>query len=284
MKESDTIQRFIFEHADIRGGIVHLNQTYQTIINQFDYPKAIQNLIGCACIAAVLLSDSIKFKGQLSLQFKGNEDIPLLIIKCDNTFNIRALAKFNPDASDKAFQKAFKEGVLAITIEQDNQVNAYQSIVPIIGDSLSDSLEHFFAQSEQISTKVFLSTSNSQACGMLLQLMPGEDGEKREEFWQYAIKIGETISQEELETLDNQTVLFRLYHETQLRLFDAKHIQFKCTCNKDKMLQIIYTLGQKDAKQLLKEQGAIRINCDFCHTHYEFDAIDIALIFKNTSL
>ena len=280
MQETDNIQRFIFEHADIRGEIVHLNQTYQTITNQSNYPLPIQALIGQACLAAVLLTDSIKFQGQLTLQFKGNSDIPLLIVKCDHNFNLRALAKFNPDASESHYKKAFADGILAITIEQNNQVKAYQSIVPIIGESLSQSLEHYFAQSEQISTKVFLGTTANQACGMLLQLMPGENGEKREEFWEYAVKIGETITLDELTSLENEAILYRLYHETELRLFERKPIQFLCACSKEKMQQIIYSLGIDEAKQLLKEQNTIQITCDFCHTQYEFDAIDVELIFR----
>ena len=118
------------------------------------------------------------------------------------------------------------------------------------------------------------------AAGMLLQLMPDQNTVQREQFWEYAVQIGQTISETELLTLDNPTILHRLYHETVLRLYDARPIRFKCRCNQDKMKQVLNVLGAEEVKQLLEETGHVDVCCDFCNHKYSFDPIDIAMLFR----
>ena len=115
---------------------------------------------------------------------------------------------------------------------------------------------------------------------MLLQLMPGQDTLQREQFWEYAVQLGQTISEEELLNLDNTTILHRLYHETELRLYTARPVRFECRCNEDKMKQVLTVLGKEDVDQLLKEKGQVEVRCDFCNQQYTFDAIDITLLFR----
>lgn len=239
----------------------------------------VKNLLGEAIISCLLLASSIKFEGSLSLQFQGDERLPLLIVQCDHEFNVRAFAKYKEHLEIEDYANAFLKGQMVLTINQNNQTNAYQSLVPIQSTSMSENLMTYFAQSEQISTRVWLAVNESCAAGMLLQLMPGEDTTQREQFWEYAVQLGQTVSEEELLSLDNQTLLFRLYHETELRLFDAKSTRFKCRCTQEKMKQVIKVLGEEDANELLKEQGTIAINCDFCNQKYDFDPIDVAMLF-----
>ena len=117
---------------------------------------------------------------------------------------------------------------------------------------------------------------------MLLQLLPGQDSAQREEFWQYATQISQTITAQELLTLDNQTILHRLFHETELRLFDPRPVRFHCRCNEEKMKQALKMLGEAEVKALLDEQGGkANVNCDFCNQHYASDAIDVAMLFRD---
>lgn len=278
MKSSDYLQRFIFEHATIRGEIVHISESYHTILNQHPYPPEIKNLLGEALISCILLADSIKFEGYLSLQFQGDDRFPLLLAQCDHQLNIRACAKYK-EGSEIDYSDAFINGQMSLVINQVKQAQAYQSIVPIVSKSMADNLMHYFAQSEQIPTKVWLAIREHEAAGMLLQLMPSQNSQEREQFWEYAVKIGQTIQDEELLTLNNQTILHRLYHETEIRLFDERAIHFQCQCNLDKMKQAVKMLGKDDAKQLLEEQGNIEICCDFCNKKYQFDAIDVEMLF-----
>lgn len=278
MQEKDTIQKFIFSHENIRGAMVHLSETYQTIITQHHYPSAVRKLLGEALVACALLSSSIKFEGELSLQFHGDSRLSLLLIQCDHLFNLRGFAKFSKEANTD-YSDAFLTGKMVLTITPLQGTQAYQSIVPIKSTSMSDNIMDYFLQSEQIATKVWLAVDEQQAAGMLIQLMPGQNTTQRERFWEYAVVLGETVQDDELLQLDNASLLHRLYHETELRLFDADSIRFRCRCSHEKMKQVLTVLGQEDVKKLLEEQGRISVTCDFCNQQYFFDGIDIALLF-----
>lgn len=279
MKESDSLQRFIFEHANIRGEIVHIEKTYQTIMNQRAYPPMVKNLLGEALVSCLLLASSIKFEGSLNLQFQGDKRLSLLLVQCDHELNIRACAQFQEELEPIDYATAFLKGKMVITINQNKQTNAYQSMVPIHSTSMSENLMHYFAQSEQVSTRVWLAVNENAAAGMLLQLMPGQDTVQREQFWEYAVQLGQTVSEEELLTLDNQTLLYRLYNETEVRIFDGRKTQFRCRCTPEKMKQVLHILGEEEAHKLLEEQHEVAIRCDFCNQKYTFDVIDITMLF-----
>lgn len=280
MKESDTLQRFLFEHASIRGEIAHLDETYKNILHQHPYPPVVKRLLGEALVSCLLLAGSIKFEGDVSLQFHGDKRLPLLLVQCDHQLQIRAFAKYQDNAEAIDYSSAFLEGKMALIIQQNNTTQAYESIVPIRSTSMSDNLTHYFAQSEQVASQVWLAVNEDSAAGILLQLMPGQDTQQREEFWEYAVMLGQTISDDELLMLDNPTLLHRLYHETELRLYTARPVSFQCRCNLKKMKQVLTVLGEEEVQQLLKEKGHVEICCDFCNQAYVFDPIDVTLLFR----
>lgn len=279
MKEADSLQRFIFEHANIRGEIVHLEHTYQTIMSQRAYPAMVKHLLGEAMVSCLLLTSSIKFEGSLSLQFQGDHRLPLLLVQCDHELHIRAYAKFAEGMEVVDYATAFLEGQMALTINQFNQTQAYQSVVPIQSTSMSENLMNYFAQSEQIATRVWLAVNETMAAGMLLQLMPGEDSTQREHFWEYATQLGQTVKEEELLTLENQTLLYRLYNEEDVRIFEPRATLFKCRCTPERMKHVLTILGETEAQALIQEQGNITVNCDFCNQKYSFDPIDVTMLF-----
>ena len=131
MKETDTLQRFMFEHASIRGEIAHLDETYKTIMHQHPYPPKVKALLGEALISCLLLAGSIKFEGDVSLQFHGDKRLPLLLVQCDHQLHIRAFAKYQEDGDDTDYDSAFLEGKMVLIINQNKQTQAYQSVVPI---------------------------------------------------------------------------------------------------------------------------------------------------------
>ncbi len=280
MKETDSLQRFIFEHAPIRGEIAHLKETYQTIMNQRPYPPMVKNLLGEALISCLLLAGSIKFEGELSLQFQGDKRLPLLLVQCNHQLQMRAFASFQDDLENNDYADAFLHGQMVLTINQYKQTQAYQSIVPIGATSMSENLTHYFSQSEQVASQVWLAVGDDMAAGMLLQLMPGQDTAHREQFWEYAVVLGQTVSEKELLNLDNPTLLNRLYHETELRLYEGRSVCFKCRCNEEKMREVLKILGEEEAKKLLKEREKIEVSCDFCNKLYSYDAIDITMLFR----
>ena len=280
MQEIDTLQRFMFEHASIRGEIAHLDETYKTIIQQHPYPPIVKQLLGQALVSCLLLTGSIKFEGEISLQFQGDKRLPLLLVQCDHQLQLRGFARYQDDDEGVDYNAAFLEGKMVLTITQNNQTQAYQSVVPIISLQMGDNLMHYFAQSEQVASRVWLAVNDETAAGMLLQLMPDQNTKQREEFWEYAVQIGQTISEQELLTLDNPTILHRLYHETELRLYTARPVRFRCRCTEEKMKQVLTVLGEADVRQLLQEKGVVDVECDFCKRHFTFDAIDVTLLFR----
>ena len=280
MEACDSLQRFIFEHAEIRGEIARLEETYQTIIEQREYPPQVKKILGEALVSCLLLVGSIKFEGELSLQFQGGDALSFLIVQCDHQLNLRGFAKFTPDLYDNDYEQAFLHGQMSFTINQSHQTEVLQSIVPITSCSMSQNLMNFFAQSEQIATQIMIAIDNKHVVGMLLQLLPGQDTEQREEFWSYATKIGQTITDGELLNLPNKEILYRLYHETEIRLLIEKDAQFKCRCHPEKMGQVLKLLGKDDVYQLLQEYPQIEVVCDFCNQKYYFDSIDVALLFR----
>lgn len=276
----DSLQRFMFEHAPIRGEIAHIHSSYQTILKQHPYPPMVKHLLGEALVSSLLLSASVKFEGEISLQFQGDERLPLILVQADHDLNLRGYAKFKEGLATEDYAQAFLQGKLVITINQYKQTQIYQSIVPLRSTSMSENLTHYFAQSEQISSRVWLAASEESAAGMLLQLMPGQDCQQREQFWEYAVHLGQTVSEEELLSLQNSVLLHRLYHETEVRVFAERPVQFKCRCSPEKMRQLIKVLGKEDADALLQERGQIDVRCDFCNSQFSFDAIDVTLLFR----
>ena len=276
----NSLQRFLFEHAAIRGEMIHLDSVYQTITQQRAYPPRIKQLLGEAMMSCALLVGGIKFEGEVSVQFQGDKRFPLMLIQCDHLLQMRGFANFSENLTDEAYTEAFMQGNLVINLTPHQQTQTYQSVVPLISTAMSDNLMHYFAQSEQLPSKVWFAINEQSAAGILLQLMPGQSSMQREHFWEYAVQIGATITAEELLTLDNATLLHRLYHETELRLYPERLIQFKCRCSHEKMQQVIGLLGEKEAQDLVQEKGQVDIRCEFCSLNYTFDAIDVALLFR----
>lgn len=281
MHTNDTIQRFIFDKADIRGEIVHLHASYRAIMEQHAYPPIIQQILGQCLVAATLLTSIIKFKGELTLQFQGDGPVKLLVAKCTDDFNLRGLCQWSEDllASDN-HENLLGDGKLIVTVQGHTLPKPYQSIIPLNNHSIAKSLEDYFAQSEQLSTRIWLAVDEFNAAGMLLQLLPEKTHFDREIFWEHAVKLGETITDEELLTLSNPIILHRLYHLEDLRLFDPDNVKFNCSCNLTKMENAVRTLGQTESEEILQEKQVIVITCEYCNHEFQFDKVDVAKIFQ----
>ncbi|MCX7117339.1 MAG: Hsp33 family molecular chaperone HslO [Legionellales bacterium] len=281
MNSRDGLQRFLFENACVSGQLAHLNVSYQAIINQRAYPAAVKKMLGEAMISCLLLAGSLKFEGKLSLQFKGDKRLPLLVVQCDHQLHLRGMASFQEGLSDRAYSDAFLGGHMSLTLHQPGQIQPYQSVVPIQSAQMSENLTQYFSLSEQIASRVWLATSDDNAAGLLLRLMPSDNLFEQERSWEEAVMLAQTVSSEELLTLDNQILLHRLYDEITIRLFDDQLACFECTCNEHKIKQVLTLLGEEDIKNVLMTRGKIEINCDFCNKKYCFDVIDAAMIFHD---
>lgn len=275
----DSIQRFIFEKTDIRGEIVRLDKSFQTIMQQHHYPKSIFGILGQTLLASVLMSAALKYQGQFTVQFQSDAAIKLLVAKCTQDFYIRGLAQF--DETLLASQRSLLSGgQMVVTVEADNVVKPYQSVIPLTEESIASNLENYFSQSVQIPTKIWLSVNDQRAVGMLLQLLPRQTQtiEEREMFWQHAVKLGETITEHELLSLDNNTILHRLYHAEEVRIFEPHSIQFRCHCSKARMDNVIRMLGKQETDEIFATKQVIDITCEYCNSKYSYDRIDVAAI------
>jgi molecular chaperone Hsp33 len=287
MKKPDILQRFLFENAPIRGEFVHLEQTFQTIIQQHNYPPLIQRLLGEALVLVSLLTAAIKFEGRLSIQFQGSGKLKLLLVQSSQNFHLRGLAQFSDDLEEKDLQNDLRKGVLVITMDPEDSVQRYQGIVAWQGKSLSESIEAYFRDSEQLLTRIWIAVDETRASGMLLQAMPEQDvsghrSPMRPDHpdWEHMTALTQTIKPNELFTLDNQTILHRLYVQEDMRLYDADPVMFGCTCSAKRGENAILMLGRAEAEEELVNSQNITVTCDFCSKEFVFDRVDVENIFR----
>ncbi len=280
--EQDKISRFLFDKANIRGEIVRLNKVWNTMQANHQYPPLISQYLGEAVAASVLLSATLKFEGSMTIQATGDGALTLMVVECRNDFGVRAVAKYQQPLPDNMDIKALLgDGNLVITIEQAKTKERYQGIVPLEGDSIAEFLQAYLIRSEQLETRIFLASDHHSVGGLLLQQLPGQSDD--EDNWDRITHLGNTIKTQELLELDTQEILHRLYHEEDIRLFDAQDIYFQCSCSQEKVSNMLRSIGQQEASDIIKEQGNISVDCEFCGKKYRFDEIDIASIYSEHS-
>lgn len=296
MKKQDIRQRFFIENSPVRGDIVRLADSYQTVINQKNYPVALQKLLGEMLVSASLLISTLKIDGRLSIQLQNNQNsdemsLNWAMAECDNHGQLRGLADWRGDWHDlttakEAFSLLKKngEGVLFINIQPNNNSEGYQGIVELVADNLTDCLTHYQQQSMQIPTLINLASDEQQAGGVLLQLLPHTEEEKEQidnDLFPRLSILTNTLKSEELTQLPADEILYRLYHEEDVITAEPVALAFGCTCSEEKSLSAIFQLGENQALEFLNEQGGkIGLDCGFCGTVYEFNEEKIKNIFS----
>ena len=283
MASRDQFQRFIFEHSQVRGAWVQLGESYQVIGSQAPYPDTVRTLLGEALVASILMSSTLKYQGTISIQAQGEGPLRTLMAECSHDRYIRGLARFDEHAvSEDSFNDLLGEGQMAITITPE-QGHRYQGVVPREADTLGGCLEGYFERSEQIATSLILFADDNGAAGLLLQRLPGATDED-EDLWERVNHLARTVEAAELLELDSETVLHRLFHEETVRLFDAEPVAFRCTCSRERTLGALEAISRDECYNIIEEQGAIEMDCQFCHAHYRFDRNDIDHLFTGHTL
>ncbi len=272
MHNPDSLQKFVFEHAPIRGEVVRLDATFRAVLERRAYPEPVQRLLGEFMVAAALLASTLKFEGRLILQVEADGPLKLLMVECSSERTLRALAQWHEGIAALPLSDLARDGRLAITIEPRKGGERYQGIVGLEGTSVAQAIERYFASSEQLDTRLWLATGGEQAAGMLLQRLPGEAPDA--DLWPRAVLLGETLTRQELLALPVQDLLTRLYHEEDIRLFSSAPMSFRCSCSRERVERVLRMLGREEVGQILAEQGKISVNCEFCGAHYAFDAVD----------
>ncbi len=282
MNDKDLLQRFLFENVPVRGELVHLDESYQAILQQHPYPPLIRALLGEALAVVCLLSAIIKVKGRLTLQFRGKGKLKLLLAQCDHQSHLRGIVQHEGDLTPSELLEAQQQGILAIMIDSDApNATRYQGIVAWEGASLAQAIEGYFMQSEQLPTRLWLAVDEKRVAGLLLQILPKEKSELLvTDDWERLLLLTETLTSEELLQCDSITLLRRLYSEEEVRVFEKTLVQFRCKCSVQRSENAILVLGQEEAEEELKDKQKLVVTCEFCHKEYSFDRVDVMAIFK----
>lgn len=285
-KVNDTLNRFLFENTPVRGNLVNLTSTFQMALNKQHLPAGLKRALGELMAASALLTATLKMNGSLVLQIQGKGILKLLVVECTSEFGIRATAKWKGDIGDEqTLFDLIEHGQFVITLDPKDGGQTYQGIVPIEGNDISTILENYMLRSEQIDTKIWLCCDGNSAAGMLLQKLPEtmnqltqseESLEHDLDAWNRVGHLADTITDEELLHLPTETLIHRLFHEEDVRLFEASSTKFFCSCTRTSVANMLRMLGEDEINSILEEQGKIDVNCDFCNTHYQFDKVDAA--------
>ena len=295
----DTLQKFIFENAAVRGELVDISNTWREIQSHHAaYPEAVQHVLGEMVAASALLSANLKFDGAIVMQLHGDGPVRLLVVECDAALRVRATAKLAPDAdiaadaSLRSMVNQHGKGRFVITLDPHDKMpgqQPYQGIVPLDGEDIATVIENYMLRSEQMDTRLWIAADAQVSRGLLLQKLPRHSGKEVQpkqateaedlETWNRAVMLGQTLKKAELLEADIDTLMKRLFWEETLRVFDPLHPKFNCSCNRDKVGNMLKMLGQEEVESALVDLGKLAINCDFCGKHYEFDKVDCAQLF-----
>lgn len=314
------LHKFLFDGLPVRGMIVRLTDAWQEILARRAsnsatgaYPAPVASLLGEMTAAAALMQSNIKFNGSLILQIFGDGPVRVAVAEAKPDLSLRATAKvvgdLPPGAGLPEMVNAGNKGRCAITLEPKEKLpgqQTYQGVVPLFGDrgekleKLSDVLQHYMLQSEQLDTTLVLAADEKVAAGLLIQRLPvkgegnlevsaggrsqaDEDQIGRNEDYNRISILASSLTRDELLTLDVDTILRRLFWEEKVLRFEPRASMlgphFACTCSRERVANMIRGLGAEEARDIVAERGDIEVGCDFCGKQYRFDAVDAAQIF-----
>ena len=274
-KYRDCLTRFLLEDAHVRGALVRLDETWQALRARTEYPEVVADFLGQCCAASALFTASLKLEGRVSIQLRGESALRRVYAECQTDGNLRGIAHFDTPLPEQLPLSAFgPKAVLAITIENNSagrrEPQRYQGMVGLQADTLSGAFEDYFTQSEQLPTRLLLFTQGNQAAGLLIQQLP--EALASSEDWQRAQALFETLTAQELFSLEPNDVLYRLFHEESVRVLETQPLAFGCSCSRERVESTLVSLGQAEIEETIAETGGISVHCDFCGQGYHFTA------------
>ncbi|MBC7610936.1 MAG: Hsp33 family molecular chaperone HslO [Polaromonas sp.] len=307
------LHKFIFDGLPIRGMLVRLTDSWQEILKRRQdaggYPVEVMHLLGEMTAAGALMQGNIKFNGALVLQIFGDGPVKLAVAEVQPDLSLRATATVtgtvNAGASLSQLVNVNNEGRCAITLDPKDKLpgqQAYQGVVPLFGDSrekiekISEVLEHYMLQSEQLDTKLILAADGNVAAGLLIQRLPvkgsgnlegkidsdaNEDQIGVNEDYKRIAVLASTLKREELLTLDTDTILHRLFWEEPITRFEPLTPSFACSCSRERVANMLRGLGTEEIESVIAERGSVDVTCEFCGAQYNFDPVDAAQIFTH---
>ena len=310
MTEDDLVLPFEVKPLGIRGRVVRLGPVIDDILSRHDYPETVSALLAQSVALAALLGSTLKFEGKFILQTKTDGPVSMLVADFLSPNGVRGVARYNKVAVSDADRLASEtelmgEGYLAMTVDQGSDMERYQGIVSLGEDTLADAAHTYFAQSEQIPTRLHLfagpvltrgeKQTHWRAGAILIQHLPREGGispvafssgdapEEHDDVvlenddWVKARILLDTVESHELldPTLSAEDLLYRLYHEDGITVYPALQLQRHCTCSRETVTEMIKGFSDEDRADMV-EDGAIKVVCEFCSTPYVFKPSEFA--------
>ncbi|WP_199100990.1 Hsp33 family molecular chaperone HslO [Dyella sp. ASV21] len=274
----DVLHRFMLERAGVRGVLVRLGPAWREVAGRSAYPGVLRSVLGETLAACALLTGNIKLEGSLSVELKSAGALRLLFAECTDQGRLRGLARWNDPLPDTLDLAALPNAVMAITIGHAERGQRYQGLVDLQHPTVSAALENYFSQSEQLPARIVLAADGEHAVGLMLQKLPDEggyDAAEDEDAWTRIQHLTATLGAEELLSTPPEQLLYRLYHEESVRLFDPRPLVFGCSCTRERVETVLRSLGREEVEAALEARdGEIEVICEFCAQRYTFDRID----------
>jgi molecular chaperone Hsp33 len=283
---ADLLRPFHLERSQLRGRAIRLASTVDYVLRAHEYPRAVSELLGELLTLAGALAGGLKFDGKFSLQVRGDGPVRLLTADCTNDGQMRGYAGYDADAitghGDEPPLSLVGRGLLALTVDQrDTGGEAYQGVVELAGDTLSDCMRAYFERSEQLPTAIRIAvdrepqTGRWQAGAIVVQALPNTDPRKEveaDEDWRRAMVLLGTATDTELldPALGPDDVLFRLFHEDGVRVWEPTDLNASCRCSRDRVATVLRSLPRDEIGDL-KVNGRVEVTCEFCNSTYTFD-------------
>jgi molecular chaperone Hsp33 len=286
----DLVAAFQIESQPVRGRIVRLGASADDILNRHAYPEPVANLLGEACALAALVGASLKFDGRLIVQAQGDGPVAYVVVDYDTSGSMRGYCRFDEERVAEACKGFARpgaktllgDGVFIMTIDQGPDMERYQGVTPIEGETLALCAERYFAQSEQTPTRVLLATAQVRdsgpdrwrAGGMILQNIAGDAARgSTDDAWDTVQALFGTLGEDELvdPTISPSTLLFRLFHEEGVRMFEPKPIRAFCRCSQERILSVLRSFPAEERGDMVEDDGQIRVTCEYCSRVYEIE-------------
>lgn len=271
---------FLIENRGVRGFAVEITEGIPDLLGWRNYPPDVLRLLGYALAATPLLAADLRHDARFNLQFQGRTGgaeppLKLLVTQIDQSLHLRGMAKFAADAEGD-FQALMGGGTLACLIEPRNGGERYQALVEIAGITLSEALEIYYGQSEQLSTRIRLGATQERFVGLMLQRLPegGSDDD-----WVHVHHLVQTLHEPELLATDAETLLRRLFNEDTVRVFDPRPVALQCQCSHAQISAMLLGLGEDELKPLLVERGRVDVTCEFCGKEYAYREVEVRELF-----
>jgi molecular chaperone Hsp33 len=286
----DLVAAFQIEGWPVRGRIARLGASIHEVLTRHDYPEPVANLLGEACALAALVGSSLKFEGRLIVQAQGDGPVTYVVCDYDTTGQFRGYCRFDPDRVAEAStgfarpgaRSLLGDGLFIMTVDQGEDMERYQGITQIEGETLALCAEQYFAQSEQTPTRIRLAVGQVdtgqgmtwRAGGLMIQNIASDDARgSTEDAWTRADALFQTTGEDELidPTLPAETLLWRLFNEDGVRVFEPLALQAFCRCSEDRIATVIESFSDEEKAEMVEDDGKIRVTCEYCSRVYALE-------------